>query len=86
MFYLSYLPLIAKPTRYTEKTTTLTDHIYTITIYKKVLVGTLVTDLPDHLPVFCITWYSTSVMDTVYQTKLTCQKIDDIKLANLMIN
>ena len=48
MFSLSYVPLITKPIRYTEKTANVIDHIYSKTIYDKSLVGTLVTELSDH--------------------------------------
>ena len=56
MFLLSYVPLITKPINYTEKTATLIDHIYINTIHENALVGTVVTDLSEHLLVFYITW------------------------------
>ena len=54
MFSLSYIPLVTKPIRYTEKTATLIDHIYSKTIYDKSLVGTLVTELSDHHDCFSV--------------------------------
>ncbi|XP_022794305.1 uncharacterized protein LOC111333046 [Stylophora pistillata] len=47
------LPIITKPTRLTDHTATLIDHIYT-NCFKKLTAGILTVDLTDHLPIFCI--------------------------------
>ena len=58
MFSNSFIPLINKPTRVTQKTATLIDNIFTnIYIYKnenKYLTGILTTDISDHYIIFHI--------------------------------
>ena len=56
MFSNSFIPLINKPTRVTQKTATLIDNIFT-NIYKnenKYLTGILTTDISDHYIIFHI--------------------------------
>lgn len=50
----NFLPIITKPTRITDHTATLIDHIYTNVVHKIARSGILLTDLSDHLPIFCI--------------------------------
>lgn len=47
------LPIITKPTRLTDHTATLIDHIYT-NCFKNLTARILTVDLTDHLPIFCI--------------------------------
>ena len=47
------LPLTTKPTRLTQHTSTLTDHIYTNSNLR-VDASIALNDISDHLPVFCI--------------------------------
>jgi len=47
------LPVITKPTRITNHTAALIDHIYTNTV-KSLVSGILTVDISDHLPVFCM--------------------------------
>ena len=47
------LPIITKPTRLTDHTATLIDHVYTNCL-KNFTAGILTVDITDHLPVFCI--------------------------------
>ena len=47
------LPIITKPSRLTDHTATLIDHIYT-NCFKNLTAGILTVDLTDHLPIFCI--------------------------------
>ena len=47
------LPVITKPTRITNHTATLIDHIYTNTV-NSLVSGILTIDISDHLPVFCM--------------------------------
>ena len=55
MLYSNNLPpIITKPTRITEHTATLDDHIYTNSPIARVTSGIITIDLSDHLPVFCI--------------------------------
>ena len=60
------LPLITKPTRITDHTSSLIDHIYTNSIQHNVTAGILVADVSDHLPIFCITDLNPSRKNTSY--------------------
>ena len=46
------LPIITKPTRPTDHTATLIDHIYT-NCFQNFTAGILRVDVTDHLPIFC---------------------------------
>ena len=48
-----YLPIISKPTRITDHSATLIDHIYTNVPQKVVKSGICLTGITDHLPIFC---------------------------------
>ena len=50
---LGFMPIITKPTRITDHTATLIDHIYTNTPEKLIESGICLADISDHLPVFC---------------------------------
>ena len=50
---LGFMPVITKPTRITDQTVTLIDHIYTNTPEKLIKSGLCLADISDHLPVFC---------------------------------
>ena len=50
---LGFMPIITKPTRITDHTATLIDHIYTNTPEKLIKSGICLSDISDHLPVFC---------------------------------
>ena len=47
------LPIITKPTRLTDHTAILIDHIYTNCL-QNFTAGILTVDITDHLPVFCV--------------------------------
>ena len=47
------LPIITKPTRLTDHTATLTDHIYTNCL-QNFTAGILTVDITDHVPIFCL--------------------------------
>ena len=49
------LPLICKPTRFAENSATLIDNIVSNVINDNYTAGILITDISDHLPVFCMT-------------------------------
>ena len=51
----NFLPLITKPTRLTDHSSTLIDHIYTNAPIQNTTSGIALADVSDHLPVFCIT-------------------------------
>ena len=59
----SYIPLITKPTRVTNTSTTLLDHIWTNNLQSieqsQIKCGILIEDLSDHLPIFLIRKAST---------------------------
>ena len=50
---LGFMPIITKPTRITDHTATLIDHIYTNTPEKLMKSGLCLADISDHLPIFC---------------------------------
>ena len=50
---LGFMPIITKPTRITDHTATLIDHIYTNVPEKLIKSGLCPADISDHLPVFC---------------------------------
>ena len=50
---LGYLPIITKPTRITDHSATLIDHIYTNVPQKLVKSGICLVGITDHLPIFC---------------------------------
>ncbi|CAH3173499.1 unnamed protein product, partial [Porites evermanni] len=47
---LGFMPIITKPTRITDHTATLIDHIYTNTPEKLIKSGLCLADISDHLP------------------------------------
>ena len=53
IYFLDLLPVIIKPTRITNHTATLTDHIY-INNVNRLTSGIVTVDISDHLPVFCM--------------------------------
>ena len=50
---LGFMPIITKPTRITDHTATVIDHIYRNTPEKLHKSGICLADISDHLPVFC---------------------------------
>ena len=50
---LGFMPIITKPTRITDHTATLIDHIYTNMPEKLMKSGLCLADISDHLPIFC---------------------------------
>ena len=60
MFNLGLFPLINKPSRVTESTTTLIDNIFTNDLVAFNLSGLLVNDISDHLPIFLFSQYISS--------------------------
>ena len=50
---LGYLPIITRPTRITDHSATLIDHIYTNVPQKLVKSGICLVGITDHLPIFC---------------------------------
>ena len=53
---LGYLPIITKPTRITDHSATLIDHIYTNVPQKVVKSGICFAGITDHLPIFLHCW------------------------------
>ena len=53
LFANNILPVITKPTRVTDHTATLIDHIYTNSV-QNLTAGILTIEVTDHLPIFCI--------------------------------
>ena len=54
LYSYNIIPIITKPTRITNHTKTLIDHIYTNTSILHITAGIGLLDITDHLPVFCI--------------------------------
>jgi hypothetical protein len=54
LFDNNLIPIITKPTRITDHSSTLIDHIYTNSPISQLTSGILEVDISDHLPVFCI--------------------------------
>ena len=55
MYSYSFIPMITKPSRITDRCSTLIDNIFTNAIQEtKIFNGLLYTDISDHLPVFVI--------------------------------
>ena len=60
MFSRSFVRLITRPTRITSNTATLIDNIFTNDIDNCAASGLFVTDISDHLPIFCLSSKSQS--------------------------
>ena len=54
MFEHHYYPLITRPTRYSDVSSTLIDNIFTNTLNDNETSGILLCDISDHLPVFTV--------------------------------
>ena len=54
LFSHGFLPVISKPTRVTNTSATLIDHIYTNDITSSFRSGIIINDVADHLGTFCI--------------------------------
>ena len=61
-----FLPYILKPTRVTDTSATLIDHIYSNNTYTNHDSGIIVTDLMDHFGVFHITYDTTRKTESTY--------------------
>ena len=59
LYAYNFLPIITKPTRLTDYTKTLIDHIYTNAYSDQISSGILLYDISDHLPVFCTVKFCT---------------------------
>ena len=60
------MPYILKPTRVTDTSATLIDHIYSNHTYTNHDSGIIVTDLTDHFGVFHITYDTTNKTESTY--------------------
>jgi hypothetical protein len=80
MYASLYFPLITEPTRFSKNSSTLIDNIFCNIINPLELTGMLVTDISDHLPVFCILQGVTTVNEKVSYVK-SCRLVDEIKIA-----
>ena len=76
MYSCSFLPLIHKPTRVTDKTATLIDNIFTndLQINENIFNGILMTNISDHFPIFHIV---KSFTFTVENNSFTKRKINE---------
>ena len=83
----NFLPLITKPTRLTDHSSTLIDHIYTNAPIQNTTSGIALADVSDHLPVFCICNAPTSKNKQItyysdYRNFCKEQYLADISLIN----
>lgn len=82
----SFIPLITRPTRFTDSSSTLIDNIFSNKIFDKAVSGTLITDISDHLPVFyikneiCQNSNVKFVRKTYYKRNITEQGINNLKM------
>ena len=60
MYSLGLYPLIDKPTRITDSSTTLIDNIFTNELRYNLTCGILFNDITDHLPIFALCEYNIS--------------------------
>ena len=69
MYSLGFYPLIDKPTRITDISATLIDHIFRNELRHNITCGILFIDISDHLPIFALCEYQirrNTKMDTQY--------------------
>lgn len=66
--FITFFPLIHKPTRITKTTATLIDNILTNSFVKSIILVVMLTDISDHFPVFQVFMNSLQV-----QSKYTFQ-------------
>ena len=64
MYSSSLYPLITKPTRITANSSTLIDNVFTSELCVPIKSGILISDLTDHLPVFCLIGCNNKLQDT----------------------
>ena len=60
MYSLGLYPLIDKPTRITDSSTTLIDNIFTNELRFNLTSGIMFNDIIDHLPIFALCEYNIS--------------------------
>ena len=77
----SYLPVIIRPTRFTETSATLIDNIFTNISHESALTGILIADISDQLTTSYIS--KLSMPDNVINSNVKYQRlIDDSKIDN----
>ena len=79
---LSLLPVISKPTRITNTTATLLDHIYVTSPYK-ILPGIIVDNTSDHMPTFLIRADLFNSFHNSLNNRVTYRKINEESLMHL---
>ena len=83
----NFLPIITKPTRITDHTKTLIDHIYTNMAIDQVKSGIAIFDISDHLPVFTVIKTSCNrIQDTLYYRDYRTFKQEDFLSELTQIN
>jgi hypothetical protein len=83
LFQSSYYRLITRPTRYSKKGSTLIDNIFTNFVEENNLTGILVSDVSDHIPVFCIINKELESKGSQFNTK-NIRIIDETKMSQLL--
>ena len=78
LFSNGFLPLITKPTRITDHSATLIDHIYTNDLSSPYKSGIIITDLADHFGIFTM---PTKVCKKTRHTTNDIRVISDINVA-----
>ena len=60
LFSFGFYPIINKPSRITSHSATLIDNIFSNDIKRSINSGLIITDISDHLPIFCISKLKTN--------------------------
>jgi hypothetical protein len=80
----SFVPLIDKPTRITDFSSTLIDNIWTNTTNTKLTAGVIVNDISDHFPVFLSENLQTNnkpkTQSAVYKRQLNIHNTDALRM------
>ena len=79
MYGAGLFPTITKPTRITEYSSTIIDHVYSNNVKDSVIGGILINDISDHLPVFISVNVKNESGVSVRYEKQRCTKSDNIE-------
>ena len=80
-----FIPVITKPTRFAEFSSTVIDNILTKKPQDLLVAGALICDIADHLPIFCVSKKIQKKLKQNYSTTsyrvMTPNKIEEFKTA-----
>ena len=78
MYSNMFFPLITRPTRITSNTATLIDNIFTNHLGNYSFSGLLLTDISDHLPIFCFTYEHRTRIDNIMRMSISAMSKTNI--------